>query len=62
MAIYEYKCKKCMRIIVRSYPMDSFPKTIKCERCGREAEKMISVSNFVMKGYSYRNGYSKEKK
>lgn len=62
MAIYEYKCSKCMRIIIKSYPIDRFPKTIRCEKCGREAEKLISVSNFNIKGYSYKNGYSKEKK
>jgi putative FmdB family regulatory protein len=61
MAIYEYKCKKCLRIMVRSFPMNACPKTVKCDKCGREAEKMISVSNYIMKGYSYRNGYSKEK-
>jgi putative FmdB family regulatory protein len=62
MAIYEYRCRKCMRIIVRSFPMHNFPKTIRCDKCGREAEKLISVSNFAIKGYSYKNGYSKEKK
>ena len=61
MAIYEYKCKKCLRIIVRSFPIDRFPKTVTCDKCGREAEKMISVSNFKVNGYSERNGYSKEK-
>lgn len=62
MALYEYKCKKCLKIIVKHYPMNRFPDTVTCDKCGREAEKMMSVSNYVMKGYSYKNGYSKEKK
>jgi len=62
MPYYEYRCNKCLRIIPRYFPINRFPKTIKCDKCGRQAEKLISVSNYIMKGYSEKNGYSKEKK
>ena len=64
MAIYEFKCEKCMKLTVRSFPISSQQKTVKCEFCNEmTAKRIISVpSGYKMKGYSAKNGYSKGEK
>jgi len=58
MPIYQYRCGKCKKIFeVYDNIKNSDYNTI-CE-CGYIAKKIISVSNFRIKGYSYANGYSK---
>lgn len=62
MPIYEFKCDRCMKITVRSLPISSKQDTVKCQFCDDlTAKRMISVTNFKIKGYSAKNGYSKEK-
>jgi putative FmdB family regulatory protein len=63
MAIYEFKCPKCLVITRESHPMSSKVDKAKCWKCGQfSAERMISPSNFRIKGYSEKNGYSKRNK
>lgn len=63
MAIYEFKCEYCMKLTMKSLPISSEQKTTKCDYCRGKAKRIISVpSGYKMKGFSYRNGYSREKK
>lgn len=64
MAIYEFKCDDCMKLTVRSLPISSSQKTVKCEFCGNmKAKRILSVpSGYKMKGFSAKNGYSKGEK
>jgi putative FmdB family regulatory protein len=61
MALYEFKCKKCLVITQDSLPITSNIDKVKCWKCGNfSAERIISKSSFIMKGYSEKNGYSKK--
>lgn len=63
MAIYEFKCPKCLVITQESHPMSSKVDKAKCWKCNDfTAERIISSSSFRIKGYSEKNGYSKGKK
>jgi len=59
MPIYEFKCKNCGNVESRRYPINSNIKKITCWKCKGNAIKIISSSNFIMNGYSEKNGYSK---
>lgn len=71
MPIYEFQCKKCSNVTYRKYPINSNIKTIDCDRvihsnnedvrCDGKAERIISVTNFKINGYSESNGYSKNR-
>lgn len=60
MPIFEFSCTKCGYI----FEEVSFKKVEKisttCPNCKGHANKIISTSNFKIRGYSIRNGYSKE--
>ena len=61
MPVYEYKCKKCDKIleVIKSINDDS-PEI--CTKCGGDTEKLISLSTFQLKGGGwFRDGYSNEK-
>jgi putative FmdB family regulatory protein len=62
MAIYEFRCKKCMKITTKSLPISSSKRRIRCDFCGEESEKIVSKNTFTIKGYSEKNGYSKGEK
>lgn len=59
MPLYEYMCKKCMKITVELVTRDK--QKTKCRYCGENiAEKIMSVpAGYNMKGFSEKNGYSK---
>jgi len=62
MAIYEFRCEDCMKLVKKSLPISSNQKTVRCEYCSGDAKRQISVSNFSIKGFSAKNGYSKGEK
>ena len=62
MAIYEFRCKKCMKITTKSLPISSGKRRTRCDFCGEESEKIVSINTFRIKGYSEKNGYSKGEK
>lgn len=40
--IYEYKCEVCKEITLTDLPMmEEHPKTIKCEKCGKDAYRVF---------------------
>ena len=49
MPIYEYRCKKCGHQFDMMLKM-SDSSIQKCEKCGEEAERLISRTSFVLKG------------
>jgi putative FmdB family regulatory protein len=60
MPIYEFRCDDCMRFTMALLPISSKQKKTKCQFCGGDAERKISVTGgYKMKGYSAKNGYSK---
>lgn len=61
MPIYEYACKKCGYIFEKVNINKVTKLTVKCPNCDDIAKRIMSSSNFVIKGYSEKNGYSKEK-
>jgi len=60
MPIYEFKCKKCGKLTEQIFPITKDVNHIVCE-CGYISKKIMSISSFKINGYSYENGYSKEK-
>ena len=61
MPIYEFECNNCNKITQKYFPMKSKTKTYKCKYCGSKAKKILSTAIFNIKGFSEKNGYSKEK-
>lgn len=57
MPIYEFSCKKCGEVTEDIVTVST--DTIKCPKCGSDANKIMSSSSFVINGYSEKNGYSK---
>lgn len=59
MAIYEYMCKKCNKITSQTHDITKDVKTSKCRHCGEVAEKIISHSDFHLKGkkWASKEGY-----
>jgi len=65
MAIYEFKCDDCGRIMTVSIPITSADKKrVKCDNCKSiKTRKIISKSTFVLKGGGwYADGYTKNKR
>jgi putative FmdB family regulatory protein len=60
MPIYEYQCKKC-GYIFEQIEFKNIPKiSTECPICKSIAPKIMSKGSFRIKGYSEKNGYSKE--
>ncbi len=50
MAIYEYMCEKCSKLTSESHSITDDVDETKCKHCGAVAKKIISQSNFHLKG------------
>ena len=63
MPIYEYQCSRCTNVFELLHKMDEDCKVV-CPKCMAPAKKMISATNFVLKGSGfYVNDYpSKSRK
>ena len=58
MPIYEYQCSSCGDEFEKMQKMDA-PKTAPCPKCEGEAQRMISLSSFALKGGGwYSDGYT----
>jgi putative FmdB family regulatory protein len=58
MPIYEYKCKKCNKVVEIIKNINSDTKE-NCIVCGKEMTKLISLSSFHLKGSGwYKDGYT----
>lgn len=61
MAIYEYECTECGSTH-EHIMMTSDPTERTCPVCGGQSHKVISLSNFKLKGSGwYKDGYSSQK-
>ena len=49
MPIYEYKCERCGQQFELLQRFDDPPR-VECSFCGGEAERIISLANFHLKG------------
>jgi putative FmdB family regulatory protein len=58
--IYEFQCKKCGYIFEEVILSKVSKIGTICPNCSYIATKIISSSNFVIKGYSAANNYSKK--
>ena len=58
MPLYDFKCDECEHVFeVTQKHIDPSPK---CEECGEPTIRIISNTNFVLKGDGwYKDGYSK---
>jgi putative FmdB family regulatory protein len=61
MPIYEYQCKKCGYIFEQIEFKGIKKISTICPVCENIAPRVISSGSFRIKGYSEKNGYSKEK-
>jgi putative FmdB family regulatory protein len=63
MPIYEYQCKQCREVFEIFHKIDEDVK-VACPRCLNPAKKLISATNFILKGSGfYVNDYpSKSRK
>jgi len=63
MPIYEYQCSRCNNVFELPHKMDEDCKAV-CPKCMAPAKKLISATNFVLKGSGfYVNDYpSKSRK
>ena len=52
MPIYEYTCEDCERI-EECLIMSSEEPTVVCGLCGKEMKKIMSVTNFILKGSGF---------
>lgn len=50
MPIYEYQCEKCSEVFELFESINSKNETRKCPKCGGEGKRIISLSNFQLKG------------
>jgi putative FmdB family regulatory protein len=62
MPVYQYECKSCGGLYEILQTVKPYLDEIICERCGKKAKKIISLSSFVINGYSSKNSYSKEQR
>ncbi len=61
MPIYEYLCKKCNKVFEELQGFNDEPLT-KCKECGGTLKKLISLSNFHLKGSGwYKTDYANKK-
>ena len=63
MPIREYDCPKCGKFEVIDLSIKEIKQTIKCEKCGRVSNLLLSSCNaqFIGSGF-YQNDYKKDKK
>ncbi len=60
MPIYEFKCEKCGKVYESIISLGV--REIECD-CGGKAKRIMSCSNFVLKGPGWaKDGYSKDSK
>lgn len=61
MPIYEYMCNKCGYIFEKvSVRFDVIKIFTECPICKEKSKKIMSSGNFIIKGYSAANNYSKK--
>ncbi|MCD8492020.1 MAG: zinc ribbon domain-containing protein [Geovibrio sp.] len=60
MPIYEYRCRSCGKVTEMMESITSVEKVKECPACKGEAERIMSVSGFQLKGGGWHDqGYSK---
>jgi putative FmdB family regulatory protein len=52
MPIYEYQCSRCNNVFELPHKMDEDCKAV-CPKCRAPAKKLISATNFVLKGSGF---------
>ncbi len=58
MALHEYECSECEHITVKLFfGSEKVPSLICCENCESMANKIISASIAIVKGFSSDNSY-----
>lgn len=58
MAVYEYECKNCKKVIEKHYKINHRSNFTVCPECGEMALVIPSVSSFHLKGGGWeKDGY-----
>ena len=61
MPVYEFECESCGQVIEELVRMDT--KSIKCPKCAKKANKIMSLCAFDLKGGGwYADGYASKNK
>lgn len=60
MPIYDFRCKNC-GFEIKDKLMFGDTKEIGCPNCGSTAHRIPTFANFVVNGFSEKNGYSNSK-
>ncbi len=55
MPVYNFYCKECK--IEQDYMMKNWEEKALCPKCGKEMKKNMSLTNFKVNGYNYKNNY-----
>ena len=59
MAIYEYRCQNCGKVIEEvTMKIDGEKSSVECPDCKTEAPKIISSGSFIVHGFNSNNGYA----
>jgi putative FmdB family regulatory protein len=48
--LFDYKCSECNIIYEADFPIGKAEKTIECLECGKQAKRLFTSCNFVLKG------------
>lgn len=59
MPLWDFYCAHCNTTIELSFSIHQNTKHARCLDCGTPLEKQIGKSNFIITGYSAKNGYTK---
>ena len=50
MPIYEFQCKKCFKNFEMILPITEYSAAQVCPECGNPAKRLVSLSDFILKG------------
>mgnify|MGYP003643532740 CR=1 FL=1 len=56
---WDFRCERCNTTVELVFPTVAHTANAKCATCGEILQRLPASGGFVIKGYSYQNGYSK---
>jgi len=58
MPVYEYECSKCKMVHESARPVEWRGFKSVCPNCGGDANQIMALAAFSIKGFNAKNGYS----
>ena len=56
---WDFRCDTCNTTVELVFPSVAATAKVECATCGENLQRLPASGAFVVKGYSYQNGYSK---